>query len=473
MRWMCLLSLSLSLLISVFAGCSAHTSTDSDVKQDQRVSIPSGPLRLLVLDDPGLATILEREWRARSDEEIHVTNDSTSNLLNQLEAGLRKLDTDIVIFPSAMLGELVESQVIRQLPAKLLEAAEYKQFEVFSLIRRREMLWDERPYAVSFGSPSLVLLRRTDLVANPPQTWQELSREVERLAQALPEDIQPLLQPLADGWASRILLARASSYVFDSSRVSTVFDYRSFEPRIGSPPFVRALRELRSDCQHSPSSHSPGSALGEFLDGKCAMAITWASALPTTGDEADPVAFPVAITDLPGSSSRYDFRKQQWVDIDSGAVRRVTVTGLSGRLAAVSRSAKNAELATTFLGWASGPEQSARLSPRSTETSVFRESHLASPKDWIHPRLTDVAAHYVEVVSGALSRSEAIGWPRIPGQHKYASVLDDAVLDVVRQRAAVAATLSNASEKWTDISHELGIDKQMGAYRRSLGIDIR
>ena len=154
----------LGLLILNFTGCLTRTSTESDKYQAELDLTPTGLLRLLVIDDRSLATILEREWRARSDDEIQVTNDSTSNLLKQLDDGLRKLDTDVVIFPSAMLGEFTERKVVRQLPAKLVSAPEYKQLEVFSLIRRQETLWDERPYAVSFGSPSLVLLRRTDLV---------------------------------------------------------------------------------------------------------------------------------------------------------------------------------------------------------------------------------------------------------------------------------------------------------------------
>ena len=273
--------LSLIWLALVF-GCNSGsdaTNSDSAITTSENSSpATTDPLRVIVVDDEALAEALLREWRENSDQPIALTNNSTDDVLRELSNQTR-LATDVIIFPSNLLGAFADARLLRPTPQDLAHEAAYNNSEIYDLVRRREMQWNRQPYALPFGSPVFVLLRRTDLVPDAPETWKELNTEVERLASVLPGDMIPLAQPLAKGWAAKMLLARAAPYLYDSSKVSTLFDFATMEPRIHSAPFWRAAEELR-DSLHGGEEvfeFTPASAAAALMDGKAAMAITWLS----------------------------------------------------------------------------------------------------------------------------------------------------------------------------------------------------
>lgn len=455
-------------------GCPAQPNvvvetTNSGAIADLKVN---GPLRVLVLDDQPLATILDREWRALSEHPLQVTNATETSLLGDLDNGIRKLETDVVIFSSAMLGELVEKKLLRPIPSELMNEPAYRKTDIYGLVRLRETQWNRQTYAVSFGSPTLVLMRRTDLVPQAPDTWKELNEQLIALSDTLPEGLAPIAQPFANGWGARMLLVRAAAYFFDSSRVSSFFEYATMEPTIASPPFVRALNELtESFTGQSRKDLTPATALREFLEGKVAMAITWPSAI--SDEIANAIEFPISVSDLPGAAEHFQRTEETWVESDQGESTRATLLGVDGRLGAVSRGAKNAALANVFLAWASGIEQTAKLASRSNHTAPSRKSHEATAHAWVHPQLpSDFATRYVQVVQNSLSRSAAVHLLRLPGQHKYLNVLADVTNDVVLGQKDAADSLKKAVVRWKSITEQLDLKTQQAAYRRSLGIDV-
>ena len=141
-------------------GCPSN-SPNSQVNDQPTNEKPAlkvdGPLQILILDDPEFATVLDREWSALSEHEVQFRNDSADNLLTRLREGASSLDTDIVIFPSPLLGELAENRMLRSLPPELTstssEAAinEYNLGDIFSSVAQKEMRWDHRQIAVSLG----------------------------------------------------------------------------------------------------------------------------------------------------------------------------------------------------------------------------------------------------------------------------------------------------------------------------------
>lgn len=464
------LSLSAAALLFCLIGCSPKSTSQGEQIADEAVQPRSdGPLRILVLDDAELSSILQREWRAGSEHPVEVTELSTNDLLDQLDGGKQRLETDVVIFPSALLGQLAEQKLLRPLTAEVLDAAEYQRSDVFDLIRRRETKWNQRPFAVPFGSPTLVLLSRPDVVSEPPSTWTELNETVRALEASIPDGMVPLAQPMADGWASRNLLMRAACYLYDSSRVSSVFDYATMQPRVASPPFETALDELaKSFPGGSPTDLTPATSLDAFLQGRAAMAITWLSASSTAHD----LDFPVEVTPLPGSSRRYSPSDKAWKDLPIGETVRVTVLGTAGRLGGVSRSAKNASVANRFLAWATG-QASGELCSRSRHTAPFRKSHMPNAAAWAAPAFTaEVAKRYAEIVEESLSRAEAMQCPRLPGQHKYLAAMDSAVRSVVSDGMLSKDALVRLTDDWNDITAKLGLESQSKAYRASLGIQI-
>ena len=479
----CVICPLLIVLLFFSIGCDVPRAVDSatDKEQEEATLQVDGPLRVVVLDDESLGNVLQREWRSISDYEIEVSHQTTKDFFSQLDTGKKRLDSDVVIFPCSLLGQLAEQRLLRPIVNDATTDAQYRNGEIFNLIRRRETQWNRQPYAMSFGSPVLVLIRRTDMVPDAPETWKELGETIDELKKTLPKDVNPLMQPMSEGWPARLLVARAASYLYDNNKLSSVFEYASLKPRITSEAFVRAGKELALQSQSVEQGgefkeRTPQSVLQEFLDGNAAMAITLLSS--QTKADSDTIDFPIAISDLPGSRVRYvgsdDAPETVAASNEStDEVRRVTVHGLDGRLGAITRSAKNAALANIFLVWATGPEQSLALCARSGHTAPFRLSHEAGAKNWVPSAITpEVAAQYLAISKTALNRAAAMQFPRLPGQHRYVAELDDAVHRMFNGVSA-KQSLATAVETWNAISFELDLEKQKSSYRRSLGINAK
>ena len=246
-------------------GCQPNQDNqaqDADITNPKPTATAES-LRLLVVDDAALAAVAQREWQARSQTRLEISQISEDDLLGKLATpdGI-ELKTDAILYPSRLLGELAERKLIATLPNLYYDGELLSISDVFPLIRRAEIMWGESTYAVPLGSPQFVLAYHEDVVAEmpefqPPATWDAFSRWLEQLSNdaAYPSVVA---QPLAGRSASALLLARAAGYIRQSGQVSTLFNFRTMEPMIDRPPFVRALRELVADAQYGLAAKSIG-----------------------------------------------------------------------------------------------------------------------------------------------------------------------------------------------------------------------
>jgi len=466
---------------------------------------PSAPLagtkvRLLVVDDPALAQAAARlrgEWQARSGSELQLQQMSSEQLLASQD-----LPADAVICPAWMLGPLAERQLVQELPEPLLAGDAARWSEVFDLVRFRVLQWDNRPMAVSFGSPVLVCYCRADLLEalgrQPPQTWQEyaelaaLLNDRSRIGPAAPRAEQPwcgCIEPLAPGWAGLVLMARAAAYVKHRNNVSDLFDIDTMEPMIDRPPWVRALEELVAAAQcgvPEQFDYDPAAARRAFWQGRCGMALCWPSAADDTdangdaqpsqtlgsgqGGQSD-AQLRLVITRLPGSPEAFDYGGAAWDQRTADEPWHVPLLSTAGRVGAVARRAQSAQASWRLLLWLSGPQFGAQIGRSSPATTMFRRSHLADPRGWVEPAMgPEDAAAYGRLLEEVLSGRQSMFALRIPGRPEYLAALDEAVRKAVRAEARPAAALREAAQRWQAVTDRLGREAQRRAYLHSLGL---
>ena len=220
-----------------------------------------------------------------------------------------------MIYPAGLLGELVCGGHIVPVPSYVRGDSSWNEADVFELLRVQETRWGQQVWAVPLGSPQLVLYYRADLLRQvgrePPVTWSELEelagllggRQSDGSAVSSPPALPryAAVQPLAPGWAGRVLLARAAGYARHRGYYSALFDYQTMEPRIGQAPFVRALEELVRCAVAGPPEAldlSPGGARRLFFQGQCALALAWPHARDEqTQDQPTDMGY----AELPGS----------------------------------------------------------------------------------------------------------------------------------------------------------------------------
>ncbi|MHB8973182.1 MAG: extracellular solute-binding protein [Pirellulaceae bacterium] len=482
-----LTTLAVAILVAGVGGCRRpRDPSGAQAVPDAEAKAKSQPsrMRVVVVDDSPFAAVLERQWKARIDNELQLQQMS----LEELEAA-KQLNADVIFYPSACLGVLVERNLISLPSAEVWEDAQYAARDVFELQRRVEGQWGEQLYAFSFGSPQLVLMYRADVLEalklSIPQTWAEYGELLPQLARdqvglSVPADGRPwsaAIEPLGQGWGAKILLARAAAYASHPSQFSTLFDYETMQPLIAGPPFERALDELVAAAKLGPENlqqQTPETARRALLAGEAAIVLTWPSRAQS-GGKALPIAEGVRIgfAELPGSRTVFDFAEKTWTPQLAGeAPTRVPLLGTAGRLASVAKNARRPREAAGILALLSGREWSARISPASPAATMFRQSHLKNSDLWTDEGLPREASDgYGEVVRTSQTRPNFMFCLRIPGWQRYLSALDQAVQEARTGTKTSAAALAGAVEAWHAITQELGLESQKSAYTRSLGLE--
>jgi len=470
--------------------------------------LPEEPLRVLVVDDPSLGQTMARQWRAHAQQELRIL-EARSTALDDKTA-----DVDVIVFPSALMGQMVVSRWIVPWPrpwqptgdrtfdaprgaanagTSSVPDEEYRWNDVLPFLRRQELRWGEQLYGVSFGSPTLMLIYRQDLLAawglEPPRTWTEYLALLPTIdaklqaARAAGERGEPTgfdgpvpphasLLPLTPGWAARCLLAWAAPYARHPNQYSTFFQFVTMEPLVARPPFERALREMLEATRYAPEeawTHSPDDVMRRFLAGDAVLAWSWPSAARDPANTPATPSWSFGMRPLPGSMTVYQMSEDRWEDRD--AAGEVPLFGVAGRVGAVARRSRSPEASCNLLLWLSGPEQSTRVAAKSVSATVSRLSQLgAGIEQWVDPPLASIAPQYAAAMQASQQSPDAIMVPRIPGETRYLEALDLAIRQSRAGDTPPAAALQQAAGEWSRITGELGKEAQRNAYAESLGL---
>ncbi len=256
-------------------------------------------LHLAVVDDQELARAIEREWEAISDAPLIIHEVNEEEWLATVRRNSRTEQIDAAVYPSRLLGELVERRLLVPLPQRLEEGDLFAAADILPLVRRDEIVWGKSIYAVPLGCPQFVLAYpaayqvdvETDL-----NTWDGFARWLGEL----PADTK-LAVPTAAGWAVELFLARAASEVRTAGQVSTLFDFRTMEPLVDRQPYIHALDELAAllRSRQAPLHLTPGEVCDTVLTG-ASVGILWWGPGARQGDDAS--AVPLRFRPLPGSA---------------------------------------------------------------------------------------------------------------------------------------------------------------------------
>ncbi len=439
----------------------------------------SSPFKLLVVDDAPLGQAIAREWHALSEQELDIQNVTRAEL-----SQASRLPADIVVFPAGEIGTLVERELVRPLDEKTLEEQGFDRRDIFDQVRLREIVWGNKLVAAPLGSPRLLAVYRPDVFAQfsltPPQTWKDYQAAAERLAaEGAPDHVA--IEPLAEGWAGQMLVARAAAYVAHRDQVSSLFDYQTLDPLIATAPYVRALEEIvaANKGRATDKLSTPADAWAAIRGGQAALAITWAHAAATPaarsaaanpGGPAPSGAVSLAFAQLPGSSEVYTFSQKKWNTRESGEEIHVPLLAVSGRLAAVTTTTADATDAQKLLVWLSGSETSAIVAPASQATTLFRQSQIPAAGRFAGGLDARTAKAYADALVQA-SRLQRFVSLRLPGRAEYLAALDKAVHEALLGEKSPADALAAAAVTWREITGKLGIPAQQRALRRDLGLE--
>ncbi|QDT68311.1 hypothetical protein MalM25_12320 [Planctomycetes bacterium MalM25] len=374
-------------------------------------------MRVAVVSDGALRLAIDRlrgEWKLATDGVVETLDfPAGADTATAKEAGQ---DFDLIVFPSRSLGALCEAQLLRPVRPSVLKSEELRFEDFLPLIRDHEIVYAQRVMALPLGCPTPLLLA---------------SDESEVSCTAPVDDLELALAYLA--WAA--------PHAEHRSRVATLFDFDTFEPRLARPPFVRALEEFIDAMDGGPGR------------------IVWPARDEPLPEGLTPRGFP-------GAEASYDPLADEW-DASAPGGRAATLLASSGRLIAVTKASRNAATAFRFAAWLAGPENASQLSMASDAVANCRGSRSRSVDGWRATEDRPLARSFTEAVAEALRAPRYLLAPRLPGSEEYLRALAKHVRDAL-DGAPPQEALAAAAADWEAISAARGRDAQRAAYERSL-----
>lgn len=450
-----LVSLYASLLLGVtLAGCTSPPPPPPGPPTYRGVA-----LRLGVLGDvPALrsARALANDWAAVHECEV--------------AAGDGAGGADVLIFPAAKLGDLVDSGTLRALPESLFrrkvaegevttpaegESAAPEGEEAWSpdafpeVLAARAGRYGEDLMALPYATSALVLAYRRDafekpelqqaaqeagVKLGPPATWEEL----DALARFLNEKdwagngrpgaglAVPLAEDARERLGEAIFIARAASLGQHPDQYSFLFDYDSMEPRLGLPFFAETLGGIaawKGDGPEGCGSFDAEAARAAFRDGKAAMLIDRAEMAARWSDPANPHA--VAVAQLPGSARVYNTLIKEYEPADP-ANPAIVLPGIGGWMVGISSKLEGKQVeAAVELAKVLAGKDAAPLVARDPEHPALSAHTSALNRPAAIPGLD--ARSWSRAVLKTLGSGRARPALRLPGIDAYDADLDRAV----------------------------------------------
>jgi len=425
-------------------GCQQEPAK-SPVPAQKTPRAVSVQLTALVIDDPPLAAglkLLRGEWAQRSGGQLDLQEWTVEELLAATE-----IPADIIIYPSRHVGTLVDRDWLRPLRNSVLRNTDLAIDDILPLVRNATHRYGNQIYGLSLGEPPLLLAIRLDrsldepLNAVLPVSWETatLGPHTENSA---------LEHPLAAE-----LLARGIAFAQDRSQSADVFEVDSMQPRIVSPPFIRALEQMLENNRQAASRPDQ------------LLSLSWpAATLPA--DSKNVASKPTVFAPLPRAGQTYDPLREIWEDND--VKQSLVCLGFAGRSASVTRTTRNSASAFKLLTWMISESIATQLSPRSAATIWSRNSQVAKADKWLAG--IEVGDDTAAVVTRQLSSDRYYLLPRIPGIDVYLQLLDDAVSAAISDGLPAERTLGKVAEQWNALTDRYDRNRQRVAYRKHLGI---
>ncbi|GIW96336.1 MAG: hypothetical protein KatS3mg110_4377 [Pirellulaceae bacterium] len=308
---------------------------------------PRAPVKLLVIDEPEVAGRIQELWQTRGEGSLNIAIADMAQIQSSDEVWS---GADVVVFPLELLGDFLSEGRIVPFVEGVLDEPSYRWREVADALRRRVVVWDRTVYAVPMGAATPLFWYRADIWERqgwqPPTTWSELSDRLEKLRQQGDGKAGWTVEPLAEGWAARTLLARASAYALHPSYLAVLFHPDTMDALIDGPPFIEALQDLVHDTAPESLELGPGQVVLWAHEHGQAVAIGW---WPKAADATPDWQQLWNVHTLPAANKAYDRHNERWEERPE-ARQPATFAGYAGLLAAVTRQARNQRAAANFCG---------------------------------------------------------------------------------------------------------------------------
>lgn len=426
-----------AVLTLTFVGCDPNPN---NVGETTITSVPpttSVPLRVWIVGRVTDPTLVERAWLSGSDQKLEIRVLTSEEYLSE-----KVCNCDVAIFPSRLLGEMIDRKWLTKLPASL-NATDESAPQV-PIAWTRQATYGGDVWAVSLGGsiPLVTVSQSAIESASKPEDWESL---LSSLALKPPQTATQKIDPTVVDRAALVdrYLAIVGGLSQRSPDYGLLFELQKMKPRLTEPEFVRAAEILLV-----LSNQTNESAIQSVV-GDSSQVWSWINAqtTPAISIVSPALLTPLAAKETGCKSIRIPAKGIGWN------------TG-SGLIASQSASCRQSANATELLRWLRQSETRHTLSTLITGVESATPLFGSDSSAWQATKLATELAANTNIPNEL----------RLPRAEEYRSALADSLLAILSGEKPIADALGEAAAIWQTITESRGRIPQRSDYELSLGL---
>lgn len=383
----------------------------------------------------------------------------SSPFATQVLAALAR--NDVAIVPCGVIPDVHESESMMPLGEDVVADENLAADRFFPAIGESLMRWAGAPVAVPLGclQPSMVVSAGLaaklgqDGKAALPRTWAEYDAVLRQINTDVEEPAAA--EPLAGGAAAKMFLWRAS----DAGPSVWLFDRVTFEPALTDATYVQALETMRQNADHYRKKRlTAGEVWASIGNAKLTLALAWPAAMgdpPRVESIGDALAGGLPTFKMPDDAGD-----------EAGAAAGVVLPDADTPLGIISSRCRQTVAAKRFLIWLSGGEGSEMIRSTVAPMTRIRSDSVSTGTE----SLAAESNNYENFLTQRLTSLNLRPALRLHGYDRYVAALDREVLACLDGEKTAADALAAASQAWKELTDEIGVERQMKAWRLAQGL---
>jgi multiple sugar transport system substrate-binding protein len=457
-------------------------------------------INIVTFTGPQIAEPLQRrapDFERLTGATVNVITVPFSDLYQKIltDASTGTNSFDAYVFDPQWMSDFVAGGFLMDLSDKVKSDTALQWDDIAPFFRDFSATYSGKVYTIPLDGDFHMIYYRKDIFdkdgVKPPNTWDEYTADAQKYqGKDLNGDGKP-------DYGSCISMKRgAQAYWFITSVAGgfiqtqgtgqgAFFDTSNMQPLIDNAGFRKAMEIYKGLSKLGPPDQlnlDVGDTRGLFTSGRCALSMDWGDIGPLSVDPStSKVINQVGSAILPGSNQVLDRTTGKLVACDkttcpyadASGVNHAPFASYGGWSGAINNNSKVKDAAYAFMSYMSQPAQAnVDVTIGRTGFNPYRTSQFQNLGPWIHSGMNEaMAKDYLGAIQASLASPNMILDLRIPQNQYYQQVvLDQAIAQYLAGELTEDQAVKQIVDGWNSKTDELGRDKQLAAYKATLGV---
>jgi multiple sugar transport system substrate-binding protein len=397
------------------------------------------------------------------------------------------------VFAPQWMVDYIVPGYIEDLTDRVANDAAIEWEDIAPFFRDFSATYGGRIYTIPLDGDFHMVYYRTDLLAQaglkPPETWDDYLNIAKSFNG---KDLNGDGKPDYGSCISKKRGAQGWQFVWSfvtpflqtqGTSQGSFFDTSNMKPLVNNDGWRKAMEIFKETSKYGPPEElnmDVGDTRGLFVSGRCALSMDWGDIGSLAVDPAtSKVIDKVGAVVTPGTKQVVDFKTGKLVPCDKttcpyavNGVNHAPYACFGGWSAGINKNSKVKDAAYAFFSYMAQPAQAnVDVTIGKTGFNPYRTSQFLNRDQWVKSGFSPAAASdYLGAIEASLASPNMVLDLRIPQNQRYLQVvLDTAMSQYLAGETNLDQFQKQVNDGWEAITNELSRDKQLAAYKGSLG----